>query len=154
MAQSVVTVLKLEDHFKEALAAASGATLLKSMLAAGQVLEGYAKIKANEVFSEHATNTLAGSISTVTKSAQEHHVEVDVGPTVVYARIHEFGGTILPIHGEYLTFKTYDGMWHKVKVVHMPARPYMRPALDEHKDAIVDAAGYQLKKALTFTSRK
>jgi phage gpG-like protein len=153
MSQAVAKVVVLEDHFQEALKAASGETLKKAVMAAGQVLEGYAKIKANEAFGPHATNTLAGSICTVATDADEHHAEVDVGPTVVYGRIHEFGGIIKPVLAKWLTFQTYDGLWHRVKAVHMPARPYLRPAFDEHQDAIVGAAGYQLKKAFEFSSK-
>ena len=148
MSNSVtVSVIKLEDHFKDVIAAASGDTLAKAVMAGGHVVEAYAKINVNETFSSHATGGagLAGSIQTVLAKSDENSAEADVGPTVIYGRIHELGGMIKPIHGEWLTFQTYDGAWHKVKVVSMPARPYLRPALDEHQQEILDAIGYQLE---------
>jgi len=147
MTDSIEMNFNFEDHFPDAIRAVSGDTLAKAVMAGGQVVEAYAKINVNETFSSHATGGagLAGSIQTVLDKADESSAEASVGPTVVYGRIHELGGTILPIHGEYLTFQTYDGQWHKVKVVHMPARPYLRPALDSHQDEILQAVGYQLK---------
>lgn len=49
----------------------------------------------------------------------------------VYAAAHEYGATIKPIHGEYLTFQTPDGAWHSVKEVHIREKRYARDALDE-----------------------
>ncbi len=49
---------------------------------------------------------------------------------VVYALIHELGGTITAKAGGLLKFKTRDGAWHAVKSVTIKARPYLRPAAD------------------------
>jgi len=55
---------------------------------------------------------------------------------VVYGPIHEFGGEIHPKKpGGFLRFKGYDGQMVFVKMVRMPARPYMRPAFVSKKDA-------------------
>lgn len=48
----------------------------------------------------------------------------------VYAAIHEYGGTIKPIHGEYLIFQTPDGTWHSVKEVHIREKRYARDAME------------------------
>lgn len=62
---------------------------------------------------------------------------IEFGPHTVYAAIHEFGGLIRPIKAKALVFVGKDGKLVFTKVVHMPARPYVRPALDKHgKDAI------------------
>ncbi len=145
-----VKVIKLEDHFKEALAAASGEALAQAVKAAGRVVEGYAKINVEKTFSSHSLQNLAGSIKVKLAKAEEHSAEADVGPTVPYGRIHELGGIIKPVVAQWLTFQTYDGLWHRVKEVHMPARPYLRPAVDEHEGEILDAVGHQLKKDLTW----
>jgi phage gpG-like protein len=55
-----------------------------------------------------------------------------VGASAKYAGIHEFGGTIKARNAEYLTFKTRDGGWVRVKEVTMPARPYIRPSIMDH----------------------
>lgn len=49
---------------------------------------------------------------------------------VVYARIQELGGTIVPRNGEALHFRLPDGTFATVKSVTLPARPYLRPAGD------------------------
>lgn len=54
------------------------------------------------------------------------------------AFIHEFGGTILPVTTEYLHF-TVDGAEIFTHEVNMPARPYMRPAIDDTRAEIARA---------------
>ena len=53
-----------------------------------------------------------------------------VGTNLIYARIHEQGGTITPKKSAYLVFQV-GGRWVKTKSVYIPARPYMEPALRE-----------------------
>ena len=48
---------------------------------------------------------------------------------VVYAAIHEFGGTITAKNGPYLHFTGRKG-WARVQQVTIPPRPYIRPAID------------------------
>lgn len=60
------------------------------------------------------------------------------GSKVPYAAIHEFGGVIKPKTKKYLRFRTFDGQWHSVKKVVMPARPYLNPALKDEESAIKD----------------
>lgn len=62
---------------------------------------------------------------------------VTVGTDLIYARIQEYGGTIHAKGGGWLVFQTEDGQWHKVKSVTLPARPFMRPALDSTRAAVV-----------------
>jgi hypothetical protein len=50
---------------------------------------------------------------------------------VVYALIHELGGTIVPKVAKALKFKLADGSFRIVKSVTIPPRPYLRPAADE-----------------------
>lgn len=57
-----------------------------------------------------------------------------VGNGIVYARIHEFGGTITPKTAPHLVFQTADGEWHTVDSVVIPARPTLRPAMLDHLD--------------------
>jgi phage gpG-like protein len=132
MANSVtVRVIKLEDHFAAALAAASGATLAKAVMAGGQVVEAHAKINASRGRPglNVVTGNLVNSISTVLSKSTDTSAEADVGPAAVYGRIHELGG--IAGHGS-----------------HIPARPYLRPAVDEHMGQIEDAVGAVLKDAL------
>ena len=72
------------------------------------------------------------------QGAQGARVAVSAGDSVTrYARIHEFGGTILPTGGEYLHFLGRRG-WARVRQVNIPARPYLRPALEEGAEALPD----------------
>ncbi len=48
---------------------------------------------------------------------------------VVYAAIHEYGGTITAKNGPYLHFKGSKG-WARVRQVTIPPRPYIGPAID------------------------
>jgi phage gpG-like protein len=75
------------------------------------------------------TGNLVNSISTVLSKSTDTSAEADVGPAAVYGRIHELGG--IAGHGS-----------------HIPARPYLRPAVDEHMGQIEDAVGAVLKDAL------
>ena len=147
-----VKMFTLSDNFKDVLRAGGGEALNKAALAGGHVIEGYAKVNANEVFSGKATNTLAGSIQTVLSKSGGTKAEVDVGPSVVYGRIHELGGFIKPIVAQFLHFFV-DGVEVFTKLVHMPARPYLRPAVDEHESDILDAIGHQLKSGIAGAAK-
>jgi phage gpG-like protein len=61
-----------------------------------------------------------------------------LGTNVVYGQIHEYGGVIRPITSPYLKFKTLDGRWHSVRSVNIPARPFIRPAIEENLERIRD----------------
>jgi phage gpG-like protein len=87
------------------------------------------------------TSNLINSVEATLDEVTGTTATASVGPRgVVYARIHEFGGLIKAKSGKYMTFMTKDGAWHKVKSVKMPARPYLRPAFDEHGNDMMDAA--------------
>jgi len=60
------------------------------------------------------------------------------GTPQVYARIHEFGGVIRPKNAKALVFQI-DGHWVVTQKVTMPARPYVRPALDSEKNKVGNA---------------
>jgi phage gpG-like protein len=150
MSDSVtVRVVKLEDHFAAALAAASGTTLAKAVVAGGFVVEANAKINASRGRPglNVQTANLVNSIKTVLAKSTDTSAEADVGTGVVYARIHEFGGMIAAKAGGALRFMI-DGQWISTKSVQIPARPYLRPAADENESKIADAVGYVLKDAL------
>lgn len=134
---TTVQVLRLNDHFPDVLRAVSGPGVKKAVLAGAYVIEKFAK--ANAVRGRpgliRRTGILVGSISTWIERATDTMAEADVGPVdVVYARIHELGG--IAGHG-----------------AHIPARPYLRPAVDEHVDAIVNAVGAEVKADIEGATR-
>ena len=142
-------VVVLKNNVKAIRGVVTGAALKSAVMAGGQTLENYAKINVEKTFSGKSTGGagLGGSIQMVVSKAAETKVEVDVGPTVIYGRIHEFGGIVRPVTAKFLHF-IIDGIEIFTKLVQIPARPYLRPAFDEHKDEIVDAMMHQVKKAI------
>lgn len=130
-----VKVIKLDNRFKEVIAAASGDNIMKALLAGGEVVRNHAKlnIQAQELVD---TSNLLNSISIQEGSGGKTDATVEIGTNVEYAAIHEFGGAIHQTNA-----------WGKgiEQTIHIPARPYLRPAFDENESSIVDAVGTSLK---------
>ena len=74
------------------------------------VVQYNAQLNATHVFSNKQTGTGA---------------EAEIGPSVIYARIQEYGGTIRPVHAQALHW-VMDGQDYFAKQVTLPARPYLR----------------------------
>lgn len=70
------------------------------------------------------------------------------GPHKIYAAIHEFGGVIFPTNGPYLVFKGKDGNLVFTKSVTIPARPYIRPAIDTDGDKALEILGETLGREI------
>lgn len=73
----------------------------------------------------------------------EESVDIDiqglqgaVGPTLIYGRIHELGGTIYPVNGPYLVFQAPDGQWVRATSVTIPPRPFLQPAMEQSESTI------------------
>lgn len=130
-----VKVIQLDNKFKAVIAAASGENIMKSLLAGGEVVRNHAKlnIQAQELVD---TSNLLNSISVQEGSGGKTDATVEIGTNVEYAAIHEFGGAIHQTNA-----------WGKgiTQTIHIPARPYLRPSLDENTKSIADAVGASLK---------
>jgi len=130
-----VKIVKLDNRFKEVIAAASGENIMKALLAGGEVVRNHAKlnIQAQELVD---TSNLLNSISVQEGSGGKTDATVEIGTNVEYAAIHEFGGAIHQTNA-----------WGKgiTQTIHIPARPYLRPSLDENVNSISDAVGASLK---------
>lgn len=60
-----------------------------------------------------------------------------VGTSIIYAAIHEYGGTILPVSSDYLRFFFEKaGHWVSLKQVTIPARPFLSTALRDERPYI------------------
>jgi len=137
-----VKVIKLDNRFKEVISAASGDNIMKALKAGGEVVRNHAKlnIQAQELVD---TSNLLNSISVQEGSGGKTDATVEIGTNVVYSAIHEFGGSI-----------SQTNAWGRgiSQTIHIPARPYLRPALDENTKSIADAIGtsleHQIKGAL------
>jgi len=79
---------------------------------------------------------------------------VAVGTDVVYAAIHQKGGTILPRRARRLVFTSFDGRTVAADRVDIPARPFL--GMDEAAwDAVADRlAEYLAGGTATLTSRE
>lgn len=56
------------------------------------------------------------------------------------AAVHEFGATITPKQARFLRFEV-AGEEVFARAVRIPARPYMRPAVDQTQDEAIEAIG-------------
>lgn len=150
MAASGTVVIK-DNKFKKLRSSLRKDAMEKAAMAGGQQLEAYAKVNVNETFSSKATGGagLAGSIQTVIESSNDQSAYAAVGPTVVYGRIHELGGEIVPVTAKFLSWVNDAGERIFAKKVIMPARPYLRPAYDEHESEILQAMKDTLKRIIS-----
>lgn len=83
-------------------------------------------------------------------------VEVFVGTNVEYARQREFGGTITPRNGRFLTFQVgakNSRRWVRVRSVNQRAQPYLRPAIDENGAAVRREIGEALQELIRAAIR-
>lgn len=148
MSKPKVEIINL-DRFKKKLRAMQD-TMRSEVLhdaaeAGGRVVETYAKINIERTFSKRSTGGLAGSMM-VEVEASATKAEAKIGPSAVYGRIQELGGVIRPLVKRMLHWidpETGEERW--AKMVHIPARPYLRPALDEHKPEILKAVMETIK---------
>ena len=143
-----VTVVSVSDNFDQAHL--TGAILMEAAKAGGFVIEGAAKINASRGRPglEVKTGALVGSITTTEAKSTKTRADVDVGPSVLYAKIHEFGGIIVPVVAKMLSWVSDAGERIFANAVHIPARPYMRPAIDENEDRVVKAVETEIHRQL------
>jgi hypothetical protein len=119
-----------------AVSDAVGGRALETAVVAGGVVvqrEAVLNLKRNRSW---RTGTLARSIHVDVVETAPDHAAVEVGTDVVYARRIEFG------------FMDTDSLGRRY---HQTAKPYLRPALDEHRDEIsreiADVLADQLRRA-------
>ena len=139
------------------------ANVVKALDRSALIVQREIKLQLSKSKSPSAPGTPPGVVSGLLRKSvqidrsQINAFKIRVGPGVIYARIHELGGTIRPkarapikmgrhtkygfvgnmpsminqgpMTGPWLTFKTKDGRWHKVRSVTLPPRPYVRPGL-------------------------
>ena len=126
-----------------------GQTLKNAALAGGLVIEANAKMNASggRPGLNVDTGNLVNSINTKITASNSDSATVEVGTNVEYAAIHEYGGVIKPIHAKRLHF-VVDGQHRTAASVTIPARPYMRPAIDNNEADITAAIVTQIQKAI------
>ena len=140
----------LEDNFEAARDALKGELLMEAAKAGGFVIEGHAKVNAGSGRPglQIQSGALVNSIHVEERKKTEKKAEVGVGTNIVYARIHELGGLIIPLNFSKLSWVNDQGQRIFAGAVHIPARPYLRPAMDENEDKIVTAVKTEIQRNL------
>lgn len=126
-----------------ALGEAAAGDVLRAAVRAGALL---VQNDAKEM-APYRTGTLKRSIHTEVEG-DGHMAEATVGTNEIYAAQVEFGGTITPKNAKMLHWVDKSGQHHFAKSVTQPARPYLRPALDQNMDAAANEIGAALRAAL------
>ena len=85
--------------------------------------------------------------NSITSRVVSNGKDVSIGTNVLYARLMQFGGTIRPKNGKYLTFKTPLGGWVRVKSVTIKPRPYLGVSADDSQEILTTVEEY-LERAL------
>ena len=143
-------VIVLEDNFDAVRNAVTGEMLMDAAEAGGFVIEGHAKINAGSGRPglNIKTGALVNSIKVDEDKKTETRADVTVGTNIIYARIHELGGIIKAVSAKMLSWIDDAGNRIFANLVHMPARPYLRPAMDENEDKIVKAVETEIWRNL------
>ena len=145
---TVTGVEELRERLSKIEREVRGEAARKAVHAGGLIIEGAAKDNIHETFSDAQTNELAGSIQTFSKTNPEGtRATATIAVQKEYARIQEFGGTIVPVNAKMLHWEQ-DGEHIFAKSVTLPERPYFRPAIDDHHEEILAAMGSALNLAL------
>lgn len=144
MAEIVAGTKQLSERIQKMLKLVDGKDLVDCLMAGGMVVER--RMKEN-VTKQNLIDT--GNLKASISAEPEGSGAVTIGPrNVIYAAIHEFGGVIRAVKAKALRFRTEDGAWHTVKAVTIPARPYARPALDEHVQEVEEAIATAINKKI------
>lgn len=74
------------------------------------------------IIQRHGQAGLAGSFAYVVQGDTINTLQASVFSTSRYARVHEFGATIVPKRAKYLRFQLPDGQWRSAAKVRIPPR--------------------------------
>lgn len=140
---TIIGLDKLMVDLSKLTAAAQGPVVMDALEAGGRVIQAHAQENARNKLNKHPLGNLTNSII-----VKREGKAVLVGVfSVIYAAIHEFGGVIKAKVAPYLVFQI-DGKWIRTKSVIIPARPYLRPAVDEHLGDIKEAIEATLARSM------
>lgn len=135
-----------------AMAPAISAEMKKVTYSRAIKMERSVKQKLNGPVLKVRTNRLRSSV----------HYEIEdragatgatVGTNVIYGRIHEYGGVIVPKVATALKFQV-GGQWVTCKKVTMPERSYLRSTLKEMTPEIIEAYRKAVKDTIKTGLKK
>jgi phage gpG-like protein len=124
--------------------------LLRVLDRVGAIAEDEARANASGRVLQRRSGELARSIRRVVEATpQGAQVGLLAGSSQVrYARIHEVGGVI---NGRpWLVFQVRPGEWRQVERVIIPARPYLRPAMEVAERALPAVLEAHVRPVLRF----
>jgi phage gpG-like protein len=123
------------DRFKR-IPETTGMSVRDTMNALVLHLLGYIKTqKLSGQVLHRRTGQLSRSMTSLVEQDGKE-IKGEVSTNIPYAFTHEFGATITPREANYLVFQV-NGRWVSTKQVTIPARPFMKPSLDENRDEYI-----------------
>jgi len=136
--QNVLGLKDLTDNLKRIAGVVGGAALADSLATGAQEIVWQAQ---QNVMAQGLYDTMALHDSIKTRKVNQYTVNVVVG--AIYGAVHEYGGTFTITERQRGFFwakhaETGDDMWKALALsatYTIPARPYLRPAIDEMKKA-------------------
>lgn len=131
----MITLKLAGDALKrmERAAKVARTSVMRAVRKAATRVQRQAKINVRQTLNTtgQSKGVLSRSITTVDVPGEGmSDFAMAVGSGMIYARIHEYGGVIVPVHAQKLVFPHKDGGLAFVDSVTIPARPYLNPALD------------------------
>ena len=114
------------------------ATLKRGLQKAASIIAGEAKRQVYAGRPDHLIGQTGRLRQSIQTAVDPHGLRARVGTNVIYARIHELGGTIRPKTQQYLRFPIGDS-WVTVREVTIPPRPYLAPAAKAKGQEAADA---------------
>ena len=145
--QNVLGLKDLTANLKRIAKVVGGAELADSLATGAQEIVWQAQ---QNVMAQGLYDTMALHDSIRVVKVNQYTVKVEVG--VVHGAVHEYGGTFTITERQRRFFwakhaETGNDMWKALALsvtYTIPARPYLRPAIDEMKKAAILTVGQSL----------
>lgn len=140
----IVNLSEFQGQLKRIGKAAGEQTLVDAVTAALLLVQNSAKEKAPKL-----TRTLSRSIHIEITESSPTHAEGAVGTNVVYGPIQEFGGVVTPKKAKALHWvskQTGEDVFAQRVVI--PPHPYLRPAWDEKRNAMIETVKRVITNAI------
>lgn len=146
---AVIGLDEFRSNVRDMMKIATPAQLVDALVEGARIIERAAKlnIKRHDLI---LTGELRRSVFYIpVSSSRSKSAAVIVGTSKIYAAVHEFGAVITPKRARMLAWKDDGGRWIFAKMVKIPARPYLRPAVDMNRDLIIREVSNKLRDLIT-----
>lgn len=143
----VLNMAQFQGALKRVSDEVRGQSLVAACYAGAETGINFIKLSIDASGLHRRSGNLVSSVTVDAVQVSGNKASITFGPHTVYAAIHEFGGIIRATKAPYLVFEV-NGQLVITKSVQIPARPYLRPAMDRHGDEMVEAAKRTLVRIL------